>query len=431
MPKPNMYQSLHTTVIGTKGQPVEIQIRTWEMHHISEYGVAAHWRYKEGKQAGSKDFDAKISWLRRILEWQDTSNPKEFMNALKLDVFSDEVFVFTPKGDVINLPKGSIPIDFAYRIHTEVGNRCVGAKVNNKIVPLDTKLKNGDIVSIITSKTGKPSYDWINMVGAADSKAKIRSWFKKENRSENISRGQEALIQEADRLGYEWKKLIAKDRLAQVARTFNNMSTEDMLASVGFGGVAVKSVILKLTELYKRELNEEKPVAQKTAKALENLKMRNVKTRSNSGVLVKGEEGLVVHLSKCCNPVPGDDIVGFVTRGRGVSVHRADCPNADPARRRPEEAGRWINVSWGSNTRESYRTTLEVVAKDRLNLIVDISTVLSSTKTHVSSLNARSTPDGFALITLDTDVSDSQQLQTVMRRIEQISGVMRVTRPAG
>ena len=186
-----MYQSLHTTVIGTKGQPVEIQIRTWEMHHISEYGVAAHWRYKEGRHAGGKDFDAKISWLRRILEWQDTSNPKEFMNALKLDVFSDEVFVFTPKGDVINLPKGSIPIDFAYRIHTEVGNRCIGAKVNNKIVPLDTKLKNGDIVSVITSKNGKPSYDWINMVGAADSKAKIRSWFKKENREENIARGQQ------------------------------------------------------------------------------------------------------------------------------------------------------------------------------------------------------------------------------------------------
>lgn len=424
VPKPNMYQSLHTTVIGTRGQPVEIQIRTWEMHHISEYGVAAHWRYKEGKQAGSKDFDAKISWLRRILEWQDTSNPKEFMTALKLDVFSDEVFVFTPKGDVINLPKGSIPIDFAYRIHTEVGNRCVGAKVNNKIVPLDTKLKNGDIVSIITSKTGKPSYDWINMVGAADSKAKIRSWFKKENRSENISRGQEVLIQEADRLGYEWKKLIAKDRLAQVAKTFNNMSIDDMLASVGFGGVAVKSVMLKLTELYKRELNAQKPTAQKTAKALENLKMRSVKTRSNSGILVKGEEGLVVHLSKCCNPVPGDDIVGFVTRGRGVSVHRADCPNAINF----PDKDRMIDVSWEEQTSSMFLVTIEVISYDRTGLMADILAALTEMKLSVSTANVKVENNGMAVMHLGIQIKDLQQLDFIMTKIRRIKGVHSVRR---
>lgn len=424
VPKPNMYQSLHTTVIGTKGQPVEIQIRTWEMHHISEYGVAAHWRYKEGKNAGSKDFDAKITWLRRILEWQDTSNPKEFMNALKLDVFSDEVFVFTPKGDVINLPKGSIPVDFAYRIHTEVGNRCVGAKVNNKIVPLDTKLKNGDIVSIITSKTGKPSYDWINMVGAADSKAKIRNWFKKENREENITRGQELLSEEAERLGYEWKKLIAKDRLLEVAKTFNCSSTDDLYASVGFGGISVKSTMVKLTERYKKEINAQKPPEAKTAKALENLKVRSVKARSSSGVLVKGEEGLVVHLSKCCNPVPGDPIVGFVTRGRGVSVHTADCPNAINF----PDKDRMIDVSWEEATGGVFLVTIEVVCHDRTGLMADILAALTELKLSISAANAKVGNDGMAVMNLGIQIKDLQQLDFIMTKIRRIKGVHSVRR---
>lgn len=424
VPKPNMYQSLHTTVIGTKGQPVEIQIRTWEMHHISEYGVAAHWRYKEGKNAGSKDFDAKITWLRRILEWQDTSNPKEFMNALKLDVFSDEVFVFTPKGDVINLPKGSIPVDFAYRIHTEVGNRCVGAKVNNKIVPLDTKLKNGDIVSIITSKTGKPSYDWINMVGAADSKAKIRNWFKKENREENIARGQELLSQEADRLGYEWKKLIAKDRLLEVAKTFNCSSTDDLYASVGFGGISVKSTMVKLTERYKKEINAQKPPEAKTAKALENLKVRSVKARSSSGVLVKGEEGLVVHLSKCCNPVPGDPIVGFVTRGRGVSVHTADCPNAINF----PDKDRMIDVSWEEAAGGVFLVTIEVICHDRTGLMADILASLTELKLSISAANAKVGNDGMAVMNLGIQIKDLQQLDFIMTKIRRIKGVHSVRR---
>lgn len=424
VPKPNMYQSLHTTVIGTKGQPVEIQIRTWEMHHISEYGVAAHWRYKEGRQSGSKDFDAKISWLRRILEWQDTSNPKEFMNALKLDVFSDEVFVFTPKGDVINLPKGSIPIDFAYRIHTEVGNRCVGAKVNNKIVPLDTKLKNGDIVSIITSKTGKPRYDWINMVGAADSKAKIRSWFKKENREENISRGQEALMQECDRLGYEWKKITSKNKLGTVAKSFNCAAEEDLLAAVGYGGIAVKSVVMKLIELYKKEINTEKNPAQKTAKALENLKMQSVKTRSSSGVLVRGEEGLVVHLAKCCNPVPGDKIVGFVTRGRGVSVHCADCPNAINF----SDKDRMIDVSWEEQTGSSFLVTIEVISYDRTGLMADILAALTELKMSVSAANVKVDNSGMAIMELGIQIKDLQQLDYIMTKIRRIKGVHSVRR---
>lgn len=425
VPKPNMYQSLHTTVIGTKGQPVEIQIRTWEMHHISEYGVAAHWRYKEGRQSGGKDFDAKISWLRRLLEWQDTSNPKEFMNALKLDVFSDEVFVFTPQGDVINLPKGAIPVDFAYRIHTDVGNRCVGAKINNKIVPLDTKLKNGDIVSIITSKTGKPSYDWINMVGATESKAKIRSWFKKENREGNISRAMEALPREAARLGYDWKKLTLKSRLAQVARSFNMTDDEDLLASVGYGGVSEKSVILKLIELYKKDNNLDKPIEQlKTAKALEGLKMKSVRRRSQNGILVKGESGLVVHLAKCCNPVPGDGIVGYVTRGRGVSVHRADCPNAVNF----SDMDRLVDVEWEEASGDMFLVTIEVISYDRTGLMADILAVLAGLKLSVSAANVKVQPTGMAVMDLGIQIKDLQQLEFIMTKLRRIKGVHSVKR---
>lgn len=425
VPKPNMYQSLHTTVIGTKGQPVEIQIRTWEMHHISEYGVAAHWRYKEGQHANTKDFDAKISWLRRILEWQDTSNPKEFMNALKLDVFSDEVFVFTPKGDVINLPKGSIPVDFAYRIHTEVGNHCVGAKVNNKIVPIDTKLKNGDIVSIITSKTGKPSYDWINMVGATESKAKIRNWFKKENREGNIARAQEQLPAEAARQGYSWKELIGKGRLDQVARSFNAGTADDLLASVGYGGVSVKAVLLKLIELYKKDNNVQKPIEQlKTAKALENLKMHSIKKHSQSGILVKGESGLVVHLAKCCNPVPGDSIVGYVTRGRGVSVHRADCPNAVNF----NDMDRLVDVEWEEDANEVFLVTIEVVSYDRTGLMADILAVLAGMKLSVAAANVKVQSNGMAVMNLGIQIKDLQQLEFVMTKLRRIKGVHSVRR---
>lgn len=425
VPKPNMYQSLHTTVIGTKGQPVEIQIRTWEMHHISEYGVAAHWRYKEGQHANTKDFDAKISWLRRILEWQDTSNPKEFMNALKLDVFSDEVFVFTPKGDVINLPKGSIPVDFAYRIHTEVGNHCVGAKVNNKIVPIDTKLKNGDIVSIITSKTGKPSYDWINMVGATESKAKIRNWFKKENREGNIARAQEQLPAEAARQGYSWKELIGKGRLDQVARSFNAGTADDLLASVGYGGVSVKAVLLKLIELYKKDNNVQKPIEQlKTAKALENLKMHSIKKHSQSGILVKGESGLVVHLAKCCNPVPGDSIVGYVTRGRGVSVHRADCPNAVNF----NDMDRLVDVEWEEDANEVFLVTIEVVSYDRTGLMADILAVLAGMELSVAAANVKVQSNGMAVMNLGIQIKDLQQLEFVMTKLRRIKGVHSVRR---
>ena len=433
-PKPNGYQSLHTTVMGNEGIPFEVQIRTTEMHEIAEYGVAAHWKYKQnGQGAGT---EGKYEWVRRLLENQEGADAEEFIHSLKVDMFADEVFVFTPNGDVINLPAGATPIDFAYTIHSAVGNHMTGAKVNGRIVQFDYHLRNGDVVEVMTSKSAHgPSRDWVKIARSSNARSKIRQWFKREKRDENIVNGRQSFESELKRTGVTLKELTNEENLSNVLKKLSYNSLDDMYAAIGYGGVSALKVMGRLREDIQRILHQhqterqaEVPVADQPQQTRPAVPQR---AKGEQGIVVEGLTNCLVKFSKCCTPVPGDDIVGFITRGYGISVHRADCPNADPARRKPEEAGRWIKVSWGGNTRESYRTTLEVVAKDRLNLIVDISTVLSSTKTHVSSMNARSTPDGFALITLDTDVSDSRQLQTVMRRIEQISGVMRVTRPAG
>ena len=433
-PKPNGYQSLHTTVMGNEGIPFEVQIRTTEMHEIAEYGVAAHWKYKQNGQ-GAGD-ERSYEWVRRLLENQEGADAEDFIHSLKVDMFADEVFVFTPQGDVINLPAGATPIDFAYTIHSAVGNHMTGAKVNGRIVQFDYHLRNGDVVEVMTSNSAHgPSRDWVKIARSSNARSKIRQWFKREKRDENIVNGRQSFEAELKRTGVTLKELTSEENLPSVLKKLCYNSLDDMYAAIGYGGVTALKVMGRLREDIQRILHQhqaerqaEVPVADQPQQTRPAVPQH---PKGEQGIVVEGLTNCLVKFSKCCTPVPGDKIVGFITRGYGISVHRADCPNADPARRKPEEAGRWINVSWGSNTRESYRTTLEVVAKDRLNLIVDISTVLSSTKTHVSSLNARSTPDGFALITLDTDVSDSQQLQTVMRRIEQISGVMRVTRPAG
>ena len=433
-PKPNMYQSLHTTVVGESGIPFEVQIRTKEMHEVAEYGVAAHWKYKQNGQ-GAGD-ERGYEWVRRLLENQEDADAEDFIHSLKVDMFADEVFVFTPNGDVINLPAGATPIDFAYTIHSAVGNHMTGAKVNGRIVQFDYHLRNGDVVEVMTSRSAHgPSRDWVKIARSSNARSKIRQWFKREKRDENIVNGRQSFESELKRTGVTLKELTNEENLSNVLKKLSYNSLDDMYAAIGYGGVSALKVMGRLREDIQRILHQhqterqaEVPVADQPQQTRPAVPQR---AKGEQGIVVEGLTNCLVKFSKCCTPVPGDDIVGFITRGYGISVHRADCPNADPARRKPEEAGRWIKVSWGGNTRESYRTTLEVVAKDRLNLIVDISTVLSSTKTHVSSMNARSTPDGFALITLDTDVSDSQQLQTVMRRIEQISGVMRVTRPAG
>lgn len=428
MPKPNNYQSLHTTVIGTRGQPVEIQIRTWEMHRIAEYGVAAHWRYKEGNQTANKDaFDEKMGWLRNLLEWQDTSNPKEFVNALKLDAFSDEVFVFSPRGDVIDLPQGSIPIDFAYRIHTDVGHRCVGAKINGKIVPLDYKLKNGDIVEIITSKVGKPSLDWLNIVGSSESRSKIRSWFKKENREENIAKGLDALERECKRLGHDWKALNVGGRLGRVAKQMNAGSEDDLVAAVGYGGFAVNTVLIKLLELHKKDLQKQEEKTNSLA-ALEKLKTKKPVKHNGTGILVKGEPGLLVRLAKCCSPVPGDPIIGFITRGRGVSVHRADCPNVTHGQ---NDVDRLIDVEWDYDGNERFEVNMEIVAYDRTGIMAEIIATLAEMKISILSVNAKTSDTKNVTIHMGISIKDLAQFEFVATKIRRLKDVYAVERYTG
>ena len=428
MPKPNNYQSLHTTVIGTRGQPVEIQIRTWEMHHIAEYGVAAHWRYKEGNQTANKDaFDEKMGWLRNLLEWQDTSNPQEFVNALKLDAFSDEVFVFSPRGDVIDLPQGAIPIDFAYRIHTDVGHRCVGAKINGKIVPLDYRLKNGDIVEIITSKTGKPSLDWLNIVGSSESRSKIRNWFKKENREENIEKGLEALERECKRLNHDWKTLNVGGRLGRVAKQMNAGSEDDLAAAVGYGGFAVNTVLIKLLELQKKDLQKQEE--QNTSLVmLEKLKPRKPVKHSGTGILVKGEPGLLVRLAKCCSPVLGDPIIGFITRGRGVSVHRADCPNVTHGQ---SDVDRLIDVEWDYEGDERFEVNMEIVAYDRTGIMAEIMAALAEMKISILSINAKTSDTKNVVIHMGISIKDLAQFEFITTKIRRLKDVYAVERYTG
>lgn len=433
-PKPNMYQSLHTTVVGQNGIPFEVQIRTREMHEVAEYGIAAHWKYKQNGQ-GAGD-EGRYEWVRRLLENQEGADAEDFIHALKVDMFADEVFVFTPRGDVINLPAGATPIDFAYNIHSAVGNHMVGAKVNGRLVPFDTRLKNGDIVEVVTSQSAHgPSRDWVKIARSSNARSKIRQWFKRERRDENIVNGRASFESELRRCGVTLKELTAEENLPGILKKLSFKSLDDMYAAIGYGGVTSLKLIGRLREDVQRILHQHQAERQAEVPVEGQPEVTRpavpVREHSEQGIVVQGLSNCLVKFSKCCSPVPGDEIVGFITRGYGVSVHRKDCPNADPARRPPEEAGRWIKVSWGGKTRESYRTNLQVVSKDRPNLLVDISTILSAAKVHVSSLNARSTADGFALISLAVDVSDSQQLQAVMRRLEQISGVMRVTRPAG
>ena len=426
MPKSNMYQSLHTTVIGTMGQPVEIQIRTWEMHRVSEYGVAAHWRYKEGNKNGDKEFDQKVAWLRQVLEWQDTSNPTELVNALKLDVFSGEVFVFTPKGDVVKLPIGSVPLDFAYRVHTDVGHHCVGAKVNGKIVPLDYTLQNGDIVDIITSKTGRPSLDWLNIVGSSESKSKIRNWFKRENKAENIEKGLEALEKEAKRLNYTWKELIADNRLQQVTKQLKAGTEEEMFAACGYGGIPVSTVLLRLIELYKKSKEAEES-KRSTEQIIEKLKSQGQKkTKNGTGVLVKGEAGVMVRMAKCCSPVPGDDIIGYITRGRGVSVHRSDCTSLGHT---PEDLERMIEVSWDGSSGESFHVGIDIQAYDRNGLLMEVMAVLSELKITITNINAKVQEDTKNVsINVTVDIRDISQLDFVMTKLRRIREVYTVQR---
>ncbi|MBQ7485277.1 MAG: bifunctional (p)ppGpp synthetase/guanosine-3',5'-bis(diphosphate) 3'-pyrophosphohydrolase [Oscillospiraceae bacterium] len=431
-PKPNMYQSLHTTVVGQNGVPFEVQIRTREMHEVAEYGIAAHWKYKQNGQGAGDEKD--YEWVRRLLENQEGADAEEFIHSLKVDMFADEVFVFTPKGDVINLPAGATPIDFAYSIHSAVGNHMVAAKVNGRIVQFDYKLQNGDVVEVETAQSAHgPSRDWIKIACSSNARSKIRQWLKKERRDENVVTGRASFESELRRCGVTLKELTSEENLPGVLKKLNFNTLDDMYASIGYGGVTALKVIGRLREeinhiLRQRQGPEQENAAQ-TPSARPAVPVR--RAHGEQGIVVEGLTGCLVKFAKCCSPVPGDPVVGFITRGCGVSVHRADCPNASAERRRAEDAGRWIHVSWSDKTNETYRTSLEVFAKDRMGLIVDVSTALSSTKTQVCGLNARSTPDGFALVSVEVLVADASHLQTLTRKLEQISGVMKVTRRAG
>ncbi|NLU23819.1 MAG: bifunctional (p)ppGpp synthetase/guanosine-3',5'-bis(diphosphate) 3'-pyrophosphohydrolase [Clostridiales bacterium] len=433
-PKPNMYQSLHTTVMGQNGIPFEVQIRTKEMHEIAEYGIAAHWKYKQGISGESNE--QSYEWVRKLLENQEGADAEDFIHSLKVDMFADEVFVFTPQGDVSNLPTGATPIDFAYNIHSAIGNSMVAAKVNGRIVQFDYRLQNGDVVEIITSKSAHgPSRDWMKIARSSEARSKIRQWFKREKRDENIVNGRASFDSELKHCGIAMKELLSDDNLPGILKKLSYSSLDDMYAAIGYGGITSQKILGRLREDIQRINHQHQIERQATVPVEGNPDQTRpavpVRSKGEQGIVVEGLSNCLVKFSKCCTPVPGDDIVGFITRGYGVSVHRSDCPNAAPERRRPEEAGRWIKVSWGTNTKESYRTILSVFGKDRINLILDISTVLSSTKTHVAGLNARSTADGFAEITVEADVTGSEHLRTVMKKLEQVSGVMRVTRPAG
>lgn len=429
MPKPNMYQSLHSTVIGPHGKPFEIQIRTYEMHATSEYGIAAHWKYKEGEPKNAeKDFEAKLAWLREVLEWQrETSNPEEFMEDFKIDMFSDEVFVFTPKGVVINLPYDSTPIDFAYRIHTDIGHKCVGAKVNGKIVPLDYKLKTGEIVEILTSAVPKgPNIAWLNITKSNQAKSKIKAWFKKEKRHENIEKGKEIVEKESKRQGVNFGKIAKGEYLDTLLKKYNYNSIDDLYVSVGIGALNPAAIVNKLIGLYKSEQEEEISLEE----LKDQLEKATVKRKSSNspGVKVKGIDNVLVRFAKCCNPVPGDSIIGYITKGRGVSVHRQDCENVRALI--ANDGSRIIESSWeDEQTRKAeYITEIEVRAEDRDGLLAELMEAIIDTKIALYAVNAKTSKASVAIITIKLRISDVEKLKEVMRKMRKLRGVIAVYR---
>ena len=431
MPKSNGYQSLHTTVI-CRGYPLEIQIRTFAMHKVSEYGVAAHWKYKEvGKSVGAThEYDQKMSWLRQMVSLQhELDDPREYFEALKVDVFSDEVFVFTPKGDVVDLPKGSIPIDFAYRIHTEVGHHCVGAKVNSKIVPLEYKLKNGDIVSIITNKSNNgPSRDWLNIVASSETRTKIRSWFKKQRKEENIARGMDMMEKEAKHLGYIPKEILKPERLELLAKKLNIPQVNDLLASIGYGGITLNGILGKLIEMHKQDLQKATPpdISQMLSELKQPLKNR--KKKASHGILVEGEGGFLVRLARCCNPIPGDPITGYITRGRGVSVHRSDCPNL----LNDMDFSRVIEVNWDVGLDKVYTVQIEIVCNDKTGMLAELFALPAEMKVNISSLTAKTNKTNrTSIVNMGLDVRNSQQVAQIVTKIRRMKDVYSVSRSLG
>ena len=417
-PKPNMYQSLHTTVIGSQGIPFEVQIRTWEMHQTAEYGVAAHWKYKQHTGDGS---EKEFEWVRRLLENQQDVDADDYIHSLKVDMFDDEVFVFTPKGKVISLPSGSTAIDFAYAIHSAVGNSMIGAKVNNRIASYDEPLHNGDIVEILTSKSAKgPSRDWLNICRSNQARIKIKQWFKKEKRDENIIRGKASFESELRRISVDPDILQNDDVRSAVLKRVSFESLDDMYAAIGFGGItAVKAVNRIKDELTKATRAQKEPQLQ--------IKPPAAPASSNSGVIVEDIGSYMIKFSRCCTPVPGDDIIGFITKGYGVSIHRRDCPNAKQAAD-PSQSGRWVRVTWAEQPDALFSTSLELETKDRDGMMLDIATVLTSLRVRITEMTARSLPGGVGILNVSFPVHNLTELDNIRARLRGISGVVEVRR---
>ena len=428
MPKANMYQSLHTTVVN-QGKPFEVQIRTFDMHRTAEYGIAAHWRYKEGR-ANENELDQKLSWLRRILDWQsDVRDPGEFGELAKVDLFADEVFVFTPKGDVISLPRGATPLDFAYRIHSAVGNRCIGAKVNGRIVPLAAQLQTGDFVEVMTSANSHgPSRDWLNIVKTSEAKAKIRAWLKKEQRDVNIPLGKDMLDKEAKRLGYSMSQLLKGDAPAIIEKRFSAQTLDDIYAMVGFGGLSCAQVVNRLVDEYKKNNKAEEAAAAIAAAVKEEPQQpqRKQHQSSSNGVIVKGESGMLVRLARCCNTLPGDKIVGYITRGRGVSVHRADCVSLkDP----DVEKDRMIEVEWeAQGTDASYEAEIRLITYNRTGLLAEISVMLAAQNVPVSAISGHAYKESTYIFHVSIIIKDTAQLNRIIRELKKWPDVIEVDR---
>ena len=434
IPKANMYQSIHTTVIGPGGRPVEIQIRTFEMHQVAEYGVAAHWAYKEGnKEKVTNDpLQKQLDWFKDLIELQnETKDAKDFMNSVKEDIFGDKVYVFTPKGDVSELPLGSGPLDFAYNIHTEVGNKTVGAKVNNKIVPLNYQLKTGDIVEVLTSANSfGPSRDWINLVFTTRAKNKIKRFFKLQDRDENIIKGRELLEKQITELGFNFKDFMTKQGMKDIATRFNFGTEEDLFAAIGFGEISYQTVANKMTEKARREIEDQKVVEtafEKTTPQGQKKESQKMKIRHEGGVVIEGVDNLLIRLSRCCNPVPGDDIVGYITKGRGISVHRKDCPNVQVAE---NEQSRLIEVDWEdtANTSQQYDTELVVEGYNRNGLLNEVLNVINSTTKSLNSVNGKVDANKMATISVNIGILNTHQLDFIVDKIKQIPDVYSVRR---
>lgn len=427
VPKPNMYQSLHTTLIGAKGTPFEVQIRTWDMHRIAEFGIAAHWAYKEANRFKKSTVvvqEDKLSWLRETLEWQkDMQDPQEFLNTLKTELFEDEVYVFTPKGQIKVLPNGSIPIDFAYSIHAEVGHHMVGAKINSKMMPIITQLKNGDIIEILTSEQTKgPSRDWLKFVKSTSAKNKINGWFKKTEREENIVKGKEILEKEIKRLGISYAKIFKNEYFQLALDRYKYQNLEDMYATIGFGGISSTKIIAKMLEGYKKDHEDE--FVEKKLEELSSEKTKKTKP-SSLGIMVKGIDNCLVRLSKCCNPVPGDEIVGFITRGRGVSVHRKDCQNIDDL---VSQENRMIDVYWYDSEKAGYNVDIEINSNDRSGLLADIIKEISNSKCNLVAVNSKVNKDKIVQTNITIEVQNVEILNKILSNLRNVKNVYEVKR---